>query len=348
MRFSRRELIAGSAGILVSSQLFAAQMLQAAGVDPYAAADPQLRPALLAFKRADLSEETLAIWRGAVPRHPAVALPAPAPQLQRRTIAGLPGEPPVTVIIVDPSPSKRDRPAFLYLHGGGFVMFGPDRNPALLQQIAMDSNCLVVAVDYRLAPETRFPGALHDNYAALKWLHANAAELGIDRARIAIGGESAGGSHAAMLAIAARDRGEVPVAFQLLIYPALDDRTGSVVHVAPPIGQFIWTEASNRFGWTALLGVRAGSPTVPEGAVPARVADLNGLPPTFIGVGALDLFVDEDIAFARRLVAANVPTELRVEPGAYHGFDLSSPTADVSIRFTAAWRAALRKALVGR
>jgi acetyl esterase/lipase len=166
----------------------------------------------------------------------------------------------------------------------------------------------------------------------------------VDHKRIAIGGESAGGGHAAMLAIAARDRKEIPIMFQLLIYPMLDDRTGSSRPVPPHIGEFIWTAHSNIFGWSSLLGLPAGSEKVPAGAVPARVENLSGLPPTFIVVGAIDLFIDEDIEYARRLLAAGIPTELHVIPGAYHGFDLLVPNAKVTTRFTEYWTTALRRA----
>ena len=213
-----------------------------------------------------------------------------------------------------------------------------------MQQVAREHDCVVVTVDYRLAPETRFPGSLEDNYAALNWLRLSANLLGVDPSRIAVMGESAGGGHAAMLAIAARDRGEVPIAFQLLIYPMLDDRTGSSRQVPPYVGVYIWVPASNRFGWSSLLGVPAGSKTVPAGAVPARVENLAGLAPAFIGVGAIDLFVDEDVNYARRLINAGVPTELCVVPGGYHGFDIIAPDAARSIAFRAAWHAALAKA----
>jgi acetyl esterase/lipase len=210
--------------------------------------------------------------------------------------------------------------------------------------MAMTCNCLIVSVDYRLAPETPFPGALEDNYAALRWLYTNADSMGVDRTRIAIGGESAGGGHSAMLAIAARDRKEFPILFQMLIYPMLDDRTGSTRPVPRGIGDFVWNSTSNRFGWTSLLGVPAGSAQVPDGSVPARVPNLSELPPTFVSVGALDLFVDEDIEYARRLIAAGVRTELHVLPGAFHGYDLLAPQAAVSKQFTESWKAALKRA----
>jgi acetyl esterase/lipase len=233
------------------------------------------------------------------------------------------------------------------MHGGGFMMTDPFLMPRL-QGIATDCHCVVVSVDYRLAPETRYPGSLQDNYAALKWVHAHAAELGIDRSRIAVGGESAGGTHAASLAIHARDRNEVPIVFQLLIYPALDDRTGSTRPAPPAIGHFMWTASANRFAWSSLLGVPAGSSKVPVAAVPARVASVAGLPPAWIGVGALDLFVEEDMEYARRLVHAGVATELLVVRGAYHGFDLLVPDAEVSKQFSASWKSALRKAFAAR
>jgi acetyl esterase/lipase len=213
-----------------------------------------------------------------------------------------------------------------------------------LQQIAQVCSCVIVSVDYRLAPDTHFPGSLEDNYAALRWLYNNADELGVDRTRIAVGGESAGGGHAAILAIAARDRGEIPLCYQWLIYPMLDDRTGTRRAVPAHIGSFIWTRESNKYGWTSFLGVEAGSATVPAGAVPGRLENMAGLPPAFIGVGSLNLFVEENIEYAVRLTRAGVPVELHAVPGAYHGFDVIAPEASVSRRFSQNWLNALSKA----
>jgi acetyl esterase/lipase len=318
----------------------AEQATSPAVADPYSLVDPELLPVLKQFRAFDLSAEMVKEFRQAPGLPP---LPAPAPQPVERHIPGPPGAPEVRLWIVDPAPSERDKPLLLHMHGGGFVMTDPFLMPRL-QGIATDCHCVVVSVDYRLAPETRYPGSLADNYAALKWVHAHAAELGIDRARIAVGGESAGGGHAASLAIHARDRKEVPIVFQLLIYPQLDDRTGSS-HPAPPaIGHFMWTASANRFAWSSLLGVPAGSSKVPAAAVPARVASVAGLPPAWIGVGSIDLFVEEDMEYARRLVHAGVPTELRVVRGAFHGFDLLVPDAEASKQFSASWKSALRKA----
>ena len=308
--------------------------------DPYSLVDPELLPALKQFPAYDLSAEMVAKFRQ-LPGMP--PLPVPAPQPVEWHIPGPPGAPEVRLWIVDPAPLEKGKPLFLHMHGGGFMMTDPGWMP-LLQGIATDCHCVVVSVDYRLAPETHYPGSLEDNYAALKWVHAHAAELGIDRSRIAVGGESAGGGHAASLAIHARDRNEVPIVFQLLIYPQLDDRTGSTRPVPPAIGHFMWTPSTNRFAWSSLLGVPAGSSKVPTAAVPARIASVAGLPPAWIGVGSIDLFVEEDMEYARRLVHAGVATELLVVRGAFHGFDRLVPDAEVSKQFIASWKSALRKA----
>ena len=308
--------------------------------DPYSLVDPELLPVLKQFPAVDLSAEIVGKFRQ-LPGMP--ALPAPAPQPVERHIPGPPGAPEVRLWVVDPAPSEQGKPVLLHMHGGGFMMTDPFLMPRL-QGIAADCHCVVVSVDYRLAPETRYPGSLEDNYAALKWVHTHAEELGIDRSRIAVGGESAGGTHAASLAIHARDRNEVPIVFQLLIYPALDDRTGSTRPVPPAIGHFMWTASANRFAWSSLLGVPAGSSKVPAAAVPARVASVAGLPPAWIGVGSIDLFVEEDMEYARRLVHAGVATELLVVRGAFHGFDLLVPDAESSKQFSASWKSALRKA----
>ena len=320
--------------------------------DAYSLVDPELLPVLKQFPAFDLTAGMVGQFRQLPGTPPS---PAPAPQPVERHIPGPAGAPDVRLWLVDPAPSEKLKPLLLFIHGGGFMMPDPMLMPRL-QEIATDCHCVVASADYRLAPETRYPGALEDNYAALKWVHAHAAELGIDRARIAVGGESAGAGHAAALAIHARDRNkldrnklnrneeEVPIVFQLLIYPQLDDRTGSSHPVPPAIGHFMWTASANRFAWSSLLGVPAGSSKVPAAAVPARVASVAGLPPVWIGVGSIDLFVEEYMEYARRLIRAGVATELLVVRGAFHGFDLVAPDAEVSKQFSASWKSALRKA----
>ena len=289
-------------------------------LDPTPFVNPELRQYVAPMMdiTVDYTPETVAKER----RGPPFVEPLASPTFSEQMVPRSGGAPDVRVYVVNLRASGPPRPGILHIHGGGFVVGSALGWIRCAQEVAAALDCVVVSVDYRLAPETRFPGALEDNYAALKWLYANAARLGIDRSRIAVMGESAGGGHAAMLAIASRDRGEIPRCYQALVYPMLDDRTGSTRKTPPHQSAFIWTPANNRFGWGALLGVAAGSPRVPYGSVPARLEDLRGLPPAFIGVGSIDLFVDEDIDYARRLANAGVPVTLNVVPGAFHGFDL--------------------------
>jgi acetyl esterase/lipase len=346
VRLTRREFNFGLAASAVSfaTGLTAARAdVLAESSDPLAMVNPELRDGarrILAFGQRDWAKADLAALRKAAPPPPAPLAP-PAPAVESRTVPGLNGQPDVGIQLIGRNESERLRPAVLHIHGGGFIVGRVDDMTAFCQKLSMQLDCAVVNVDYRLSPDTPFPGPVEDNYAALRWLHDNAGELGVDSKRIAIMGESAGGGLAAMLAIAARDRGEVPVCYQVLIYPMLDDRTGSTRRVPPHIGTIGWDESGNRFGWTSFLGLPAGSPRVPEGAVPARVEDLAGLPPAFIGVGSIDLFVDEDLEYSRRLIDAGVPTTLNVVPGAYHGFDFIAPDARVSREFVSAWAGAL-------
>jgi triacylglycerol lipase len=186
----------------------------------------------------------------------------------------------------------------------------------------------VVSVDYRLAPEYAHPVPVEDCYAGYQWTVANAEARGFDASRIVSMGESAGGGLAAGLSLLLRDRGDRSLLGQYLIYPMLDDRTASTAE--PPVGEFIWTRASNHFGWSALLGHEPGGDGVSPYAAPARAADLSGLPTTFMYTGALDLFMEEDLEYAKRLMCAGVPTELHVYPGAIHAFEmlLSGPLAE--------------------
>lgn len=334
------------AAVLAQSKRTPRSATSAVSADPYSVVNPDLVSPLKQMPAFEFTAETVAQFKNMPGME---ALPAPAPQPVERYILrrpGPPGAPKVRLWIVDPAPAEKNKPVLLHTHGGGYIMPDPTLFPRI-QGIATDCHCVVVSVDYRLAPETRHPGALEDNYAALKWVYANASELGIDRNKIAVGGESAGGGHAAMLAIHARDRKEVPIIFQLLVYPMLDDRTGSTRPVPSAIGHFIWTASANRLGWRSLLGVPAGSSRVPAGAVPSRLASVAGLPPAWIGVGSIDLFVEEDMEYAHRLVHAGVPTELMVVPGAYHGFDLVVPDAEATKQFNASWKSALRRAFAG-
>jgi acetyl esterase/lipase len=188
----------------------------------------------------------------------------------------------------------------------------------------------MLVVDYRIAPEHPDPTPVQDCYAALRWLAGNAATLGVGAARIAVMGDSAGGGLAAGVSLLARDRGGPAIAQQLLIYPMLDDRAH------PPDSRLLpfltWTYDDNITGWAALLGERAGTDGVSPYAAPAHATDLTGLPDTYIDVGDLDIFRDEDIAYAQRLADAGVATELHLHPGCPHAFETLARKADVSQR----------------
>jgi acetyl esterase/lipase len=259
-------------------------------------------------------------------------------------VPGPEGAPEVRVLVYLPITVEGPRSTLLWIHGGGYIMGSPEQEDLLVKDMVSAIGCVAVSVDYRLAPETRHPGPVEDCYAALKWLHTHASELGVDPTRIAIAGSSAGGGLAAALGLLARDRGEIPVAFQLLIAPMLDDRTCTLAEPHPYTGEFIWTREANRFGWTSLLGQGPGGPDISPYAAAARAEQLEGLPPTFINVGALDLFLEEDMEYARRLTRAGVPTEFHIYPGAYHGFRM---VADAQVTQIAArdQLAALKRAI---
>jgi acetyl esterase/lipase len=246
-------------------------------------------------------------------------------EVTTRRIPGPDGAPDIRIVIYRPKAAPEPLPALLWLHGGGYILGRAYETDPFLHRIAHTIRCAAISVDYRPAPETQHPGPVEDCFAALSWLRENSATLGVDSNRLAIGGDSAGGGLAANLALLTRDRGAVLPDFQLLIYPMLDDRTVTATDLNPYVGEFVWTREYNALGWAALLGQEPGGTDVPPYAAAARAQDLAGLPPTFIGVGTLDLFLDEDIEYARRLLRSGVPTELRVYPRATHGF-MNAPT----------------------
>jgi triacylglycerol lipase len=294
--------------------------------------DPELLGFLDARPPLVLSMDNLAQVR-TLSRQPAPLFEDPGEAVETRWLEapGPPDAPPVRLAYHRPAVMSGSAPCILHLHGGGYVFGGPSADVPQHRAMAAALGCCVVSIDYRLAPETRFPGALEDAYAALVWVAAEADALQIDRARIAVMGESAGGGLAAALALTARDRGGPQLIFQHLIYPMIDDRTCLGGDAHPYVGHFLWTRQNNRFGWSALLGVEPGSAGVSPYAAAARAAELSGLPPAFISTGALDLFLEEDLDYARRLTRAGVPVELHVYPGAFHGFDYD-PGAEVSKR----------------
>ena len=247
-------------------------------------------------------------------------------------VAVSPDEPDVRVYWVGQA-DDTPKPCIVHFHGGGLISGqAKDYLPAIQAQ-ALALNCLIATVEYRLAPEHPFPAALNDGYAVLKWLHEQAAELNVIPEKIGIQGESAGGGLGAMVSIRARDEGLYAICSQALIYPMLDDRTVNSIAGAPAIGRYRWTPKLNRLGWSAFLNWPESNELPPYGSVPARVDNLMDLPHTFIWVGGIDLFVSEDLAFSKRLVEQGVPVDLFCVPGVFHAFDVSAPSASVTMSF---------------
>ncbi len=285
--------------------------------------DPELAPALEHLPTEPFTLENLQAtrdWMATAFSRGGGDPPAPGIVRSEVHVPGLNGAPDVRLLIYSHEDKGAGRPAYYHVHGGGYIMGSADQSDLPCRALAADLGCVVVSVSYRLAPETIFPGNVEDCYAGLKWLHGHAAELGADPNRIALGGESAGGGLAAALALYNRDKGDVPVIHQQLVYPMIEDRQPADRH--PYTGEFGWRHDFDRFGWRCILGHEPGGEGVSPYAAAARAENLEGLPPAFIGVGALDLFLEANLEYARRLTRAGVPVELHVYPGVYHGSDM--------------------------
>ncbi|MET0627008.1 MAG: alpha/beta hydrolase [Acidimicrobiia bacterium] len=244
--------------------------------------------------------------------------------------------------VYSPPTVRTDRGCLYWIHGGGFIMGSGLTQDPRLDRWVEELDCVAVSIDYRLAPGHPYPKPLDDCHLGLQWTVSHADELGIDPTRIVLAGASAGAGLAAALALLARDRGEIAVAHQLLVYPMLDDRMitpSSQIEGAP-----IWSREANVLGWRSYLGHEPGVNGVDAYAAPARATDLANLPPTWIGVGTLDIFRDEDIDYASRLLASGVPTELHVYAGAPHGFEMLAASSGVARRFQLDMDDALRRA----
>ncbi|MEM7219516.1 MAG: alpha/beta hydrolase [Pseudomonadota bacterium] len=294
--------------------------------------DPELTPMLEAFPPLDINRDNIVAIRELLASRPA------PPSLfdvseERRQIDGPDG--PLDVILYRASDKPRQA-ALQWIHGGGYILGSADDERA--RMIAAELDCTVCSVDYRLAPEHPFPAGSEDCYAALLWLRNNAADLGVDAARLAIGGASAGGGLAAGLALMNRDRDNVPLTLQLLIYPMIDN-----LH-ATASGQFenhpVWKRSTSFNAWEMYLDGVPGDAASPYAAA-TRATDLTGVPPAYVCVGTEDLFYNEDVEYAVRLNEAGVACELAVFPGLFHGADAFLPAAAVSQRLSRSFLAAL-------
>ncbi|MFI6782099.1 alpha/beta hydrolase [Micromonospora sp. NPDC050276] len=224
-------------------------------------------------------------------------------------------------------PANLPHALVVYVHGGGLIAGSLDGYDHVCRRYASEAGVAVIAVDYRLAPESPFPAAVEDCVAAVEWAIEHAAER-VPGARVALMGDSAGGGLAAATALVCRDRGVGPLAAQILIYPMLDDRTAVA---DPAIEPFLaWSVADNITGWRAYLGDKYGTDDVPASASVARADTLRDLPATYLEVGQLDLFCAETVAYAKQLMDHGVTVHLSVRPGAIHGFDQFAPDTRVA------------------
>jgi acetyl esterase/lipase len=291
-----------------------AQQQEALGVDVRPLIDPELAPILGAFEMPPINAEGLAGFRGAFPA-------TEFSDSVVRTEYVVQGDPPVPVRVHHPVGNDEVLPTIFSIHGGGYILGSYVMDNFLHDEWSPELGTVGVSVEYRLSPETPYPGPLEDCYAALRWTFEHADDLGIDVNRIGVYGLSAGGGLAAALALLARDRGEVSLAFQLLDCPMLDDRQATKSLAAG--GLYVWDATSNEFGWRSYLGDLYGSDDVPPYAAAARATDLAGLPPTCVVVGSIDGFRDEDVEYALRLNQAGVPCELHVIAGLPHAYQMA-------------------------
>jgi len=231
-------------------------------------------------------------------------------------------------------------PVLIWLHGGGYIMGKVEDQ--FVENYAKNCDCTFVSVDYRTAPEHPFPAGTHDSYDALLWIHKNAAEIDVDPERISIGGVSAGAGMAAGVSLLNRDQNGPALSFQFLQYPMLDN-----LHDTPSgrtDGHVLWNRTTSLNAWEMYLDGEPAEQASPYAAA-IRATDLSKLPPTYICVGGQDLFRDECIAYAQRLMQANVATELGVFPGLYHGAEMFVPEAQASQRMQQSMLTALRNGL---
>jgi acetyl esterase/lipase len=305
--------------------------------------DPEIATQLAALPPGTFDFDEWTLETIVARRAARAAIPAPEPPATTTVFRDEHVDGSVQVRIYTPPDPGAVRPCLYWIHGGGYISGSALTVDPRLNLWAETLDCVVVSVEYRLAPEHPYPVPLEDCYAGLTWVAAHAERLGIDPDRVAVAGGSAGAGLAAGLTLLARDRGGPRLVHQVLVYPMLDDR--QITRSSQLDDAAVWGRSANALGWRAYVGPGAGGPDVPGYAAPARATDLSGLPPAFVAVGGADLFRDESIAYASALTEAGVPTELHLYPGAPHGFELIVPSADVSRRCSAEITAALHRAL---
>ncbi|MBV7504356.1 alpha/beta hydrolase [Bacillus sp. sid0103] len=307
--------------------------------------NPELRPAFSALP--DLNLDDLAEIRRVMARIVEQLQTAPHPDVvvSERYISGPEGDPDIKVRIYEPKERAEQKllPGLLFIHGGGYIIGAAENEDPICYRFVTEANCVIVSVNYRLAPEHPFPAGPEDCYAALKWFAQNAGKLGVDPSRLAVAGASAGGGLTAAVSLLARDRQGPPIIFQMPLYPMIDDRnvTMSSYQITD---KRVWCRDANIKAWKMYLGDQQKE-DISSYAAPTRAVDMSGLPPTYTCVGELDPFRDETLDYVTRLSQAGVPTEFHLYPGCFHGFENLVPEAEISQRATDGYIQALRHAL---
>lgn len=232
------------------------------------------------------------------------------------------------ICIFKPLSPIRNAPGVLWIHGGGYALGSPEDGISKAKTMIAISDCIVVAPDYRLSLQAPYPAALEDNYDALLWMKEHANELGIREDQLIVGGDSAGGGLTAAVSLLARDQKEVAIAFQMPLYPMIDDRMNSESmknNNAP-----VWDYKSSCVGWKLYLGDLFQTNKVPVYAAAARETNFDNLPPTITFVGDIEPFRDETILYVENLKKAGVPVDFKLFKGCFHAFEVMCPKAAVS------------------
>jgi acetyl esterase/lipase len=304
--------------------------------------DPELAAIVAVLPQLDISDIPAARAAMSAMREQVPFVQPDGITIEKRTVAGPPGDPDIEVAVFRPVGQAADAPALYWIHGGGFVLGDVDGDLVIPAQVADELGAVVVSVEYRLAPEYPFPAPVEDCYAGLAWMAAHAGELGFDPGKLAVGGLSAGAGLAAAVALMARDRGGPALCFQLLDIPEVDDRLAT-----PSMKQFtdtpLWNHPNAILSWEAYLGPDHDGETSPY-AAPSRAADLSGLPPAYVVTCEFDPLRDEGIEYAQRLMQAGVATELHHYPGTFHGSSGAGAGTAIAARMVSDRLAALARA----
>jgi acetyl esterase/lipase len=302
--------------------------------------DPSLYGAVRFLPNVDLTGWKCKVFRtlSAYAPEPPISPGTSVTEVSVPTAAG-------SVWIAQPIVPGKKRACVIWIHGGGHIVSSRRATKNKISQFAADLDAVVINPSYRLSPENPFPCDLEDNYQAMVWAKEHADELGIDANKFIVGGDSAGGGLAASVAQKARDEG-FPLLLQVLNYPMLDDSTVTTKKKIETTGIALWTPGSNYYAWKSYLGKEPGTDEeLAPYAVPARCKDLRGLAPAWIGCGLLDIFYDEDVAYAKRLKEAGVQVEWVELAGAYHGFDMVNPQSSLTISWRGSMTTNMAKAI---